>query len=205
MNHDALCDERKRHVVAQPLAAERWVSPLRVDLMGATTRQCLHDYLQERLTSYHEDENGNPAPSPGHARETSPTAMPASVASGASCRPARGLVTLRCTPDAPEHSGIKVLCALSGTGNLTLQGGPDFETELFSATMSKLVVNVSDDAAHSRVFALSCVGAEGEACPHVPRVFCFVRDEAARDKWVGIFRRRNVTIGALAAVLRPSP
>ena len=186
------------------LAPETWESPLNVDKMDVETRQCLRDLLQGRLTTYHEDENGNPAfppcvPTHLHA------ACTGSVAA-ASRQSARGLVTLRSSPDAPENSGVKALCALSVNGQVTLFGGPDFETELITMSMERVVVSVCGDAdaAHGCVFALSCVGAQGEARPDVPSVFCFVRDQAARDKWVDIFRRRSVAVGNLANVPRPA-
>jgi hypothetical protein len=186
----------------QPWAQTTMVSPLRIEKMDATTRQCLRSYLQARLISYHEDEHGQPAFPPGAAPP--PARQASATKHDAARRPARGLVTLRSSPGAPEHSGVKALCALSGKGDLSLFGGPDFETVLITMPMNRVVVSVCGDAEHGCVFALSCVGAQGEARADVPSVFCFVKDQAARDKWVDIFRRRHVAVGSLANVPCPA-
>jgi hypothetical protein len=41
-----------------------FASPLPVEMLDAASRKLLRDYLQARLVSYHEDENGQPTNPP---------------------------------------------------------------------------------------------------------------------------------------------
>jgi hypothetical protein len=165
-----------------------YASPLRVDLMDAPSRQRLCNYLQARLVCYHEDEHGQPTYDPD--QRPSRTATP-SVA-GSLRRPARGLVTLRTSPESSTQRGTTAVLEISAEGELRLWGGASFDTELLNAALCQLSVQFSDDPAHGDMFRLSAAPS-GDA--EAPVIWCCVRD---RSKWLAIFRRRGVTPSLLA-------
>lgn len=168
-------------------------SPLRVDLMDAESRRNVRAYIQSRLLSYHEDENGNPTFPPGHAHSDGAAATP-TPGSPVVHTPARGIVTMRSGVDARNNTGMRALCTVfaQGARALNLWGGDDFDTKLLTIPLASLSVSVVEDTAHDNMFALSCASS-GDA--PVPSVYCFVRDRPVRDKWLAIFRRRGVNIG----------
>jgi hypothetical protein len=166
-----------------------YTSPLRVHLLDAQSLRCLRDYLQARLVSYHEDENGQPTFPPDQRRQpkapTSGGRVAASAAAKALRRPVRGLVTLRSCPDASAQQGMGALLEISANGDLKLWGGADFEVELINVELHKLTVSFSEDPARSDMFVLSVAQSV-----NAPAVCCFVKD---RSKWLTIFARRGVT------------
>ena len=166
-----------------------YTSPVRVHLLDAQSIQCLRDYLQARLISYHEDDNGQPTFPPDQRRHPkSPTSqgrVAASAAAKALRRPVRGLVTLRSCPDASAQQGMDALLEISANGELTLWGGTDFDVELINVELHKLTMSFSENPARSDMFVLSVAQSV-----NAPAVCCFVKD---RSKWLTIFARRGVT------------
>ena len=166
-----------------------YTSPLRVDLMDAASRQHLRDFLQSRFISYQEDENGAPVVAPDNQRPHAPLPAAGNPSTASVRRPARGLVTLRASPDAASLTGLRALCTVSAEGDLTLWGGPDFDMQLLHAPLSSLAASISEDPAQGEMFALAC-----DDAPNVPTVYCFARDPAGRNRWLDILRRRGVQV-----------
>ena len=167
-----------------------FVSPLRVHLIDSVTRKHLREYLQARLVSYHEDENGQPtfAPDEQPAR-ASITATPRRT-----WRPVRGLVTLRTSSTDTTERGVSALLEISAEGNLILWAGANFDQELLKVSLHKICVRPYDDTERKDVFMLSTPSCKPGSAPSVN---CFVRD---RNKWLSIFRRRGVSVTATAVV-----
>ena len=180
----------------QAYQSTSYASPLRVDLMDAATRQRLHDLIQYRLLSYHEDEHGNP-------KHPEPLLVPARAQAAASGtldhfmlartilrRPARGLVTLLSRPDADaQHKGVRALLQISADCQLTIWGGNSFNVILLDAPLCKLTVSFLEDPARQNMLVLSAAHVDS-AEAHPPAIFCMVRD---RSKWLAIFSRRGVS------------
>jgi hypothetical protein len=164
-----------------------FASPLHVEMLDAASRKLLRDYLQARLVSYHEDENGQPTSPPPNQRTARSCAAKATT--GPLRRPARGLVTLCLTPGGPDtQRGVNAVLEISAEGNLTMWGGTNFDEVLLQSPLCKLSVHFSEDTAQSRTFVLSV--ANKTSVTQNPAIYCFVRD---RSKWLAIFRRRGVT------------
>jgi len=174
---------------------DTFASPLHVEMLDAASRKLLRDYLQARLVSYHEDENGQPTYPPTQRPARSSTAT---ATAGPLRRPARGLVTLCINPGGSEtQRGVNAVLEISGEGNLTMWGGTNFDEVLLQSPLCKLSVHFSEDPAQSRAFVLSVANKTSAA--QNPAIYCFVRD---RSKWLAIFRRRGVTplVGGPAGV-----
>ena len=170
-------------------ADSTYASQLRVDLMDAPSRQHLRNYLQAILLNYHEDEFGQPtfAPNLPSFRVVTPT--PAVSLR----RPARGLVTLHSSPDAPPgERGVRAILEISAGGDLTLWGGDNFGVELLKTALRSISIQFYDDPVQSDVFAISV--AHDREDVQLPSVWCCVRD---RSKWLNIFRRRGVVASPL--------
>lgn len=163
-----------------------FVSPLRVDLLDSAARKRLHGYIQERLLSYHEDENGRPVLPPGPARSS------ATARSGSASpvrRPARGLVTLYSSTDTVTPTGLSALLVISAAGDVTIWGGDNFTERLFEAHLSELSIFFFENQARSNMFVLSLSSAD-TLDSQLPSVCCVVRKA---HQWLTIFRRRGIT------------
>jgi hypothetical protein len=166
-----------------------FASPLRVDLMDAVCRKHLRDYLQAHLTSYHEDERGQPA-YPPNERLVPAAAVKATTA----CvrRPARGLVTLRSASGDTTERGMKALLEISAEGDLTICGGANFDEQLLKVAVCKISVHFYEEPARKDMFLLSV---PNQQAADAPSVCCCVRDGST---WLAIFRRRGVTVSRAA-------
>ena len=137
-------------------------------LIDSVTRKHLREYLQARLISYHEDENGQPtfALDEQTARASITTTPPRTW------RPVRGLVTLRTSSTDTTERGVRALLEIS-EGNLILWAGANFDEELLKVALHKICVHPYDDTERKDVFMLSCHSCKPGS---VPSVNCFVRD-----------------------------
>ena len=183
---------REQHDSQQISTGSACVSPLRAHLMDGISRKHLRAYLQARLVSYHEDENGHPTfPLDEQPDRASITA----TARRTSWRPVRGLVTLRTSSNDTTGRGVRALLEISAEGNLIIWGGANFDGELLKSPLHKICVHPYEDPVRMNAFMLSIPSSKPG---NVPTIDCFVRD---RNKWLGTFHRRGVKV---TAVVDPS-
>ena len=175
---------REQHGSEQTSTGSAFASPLRVHLIDSVTRRHLREYLQARLVSYHEDENGQPTFPPNKQ----PALASITATARHTWRPVRGLVTLRMGSTDTTERGVRALLEISAEGYLIIWGGANFDEELLKSALHKICIHPYDDPVRNQVFMLSLHSCKPGS---VPTINCFVRD---RNKWLGTFRRRGVTV-----------
>ena len=123
-------------------------------------------------------------------------------------REARGILRVRHTVRTRvEMSGLEVLCSIQH-GMLKIRARTDtrgeegFANEVVRMPMESVVISVLPGCVS--MFALSSKDGNG-----TDEVYCYARDQTARNKWIAIFRRQGVAVymrhrhGYLSRVLEP--
>ena len=123
-------------------------------------------------------------------------------------REARGILRVRHTVRTRvEMSGLEVLCSIQH-GMLKIRARTDtrgeegFANEVVRMPMESVVISVLPGCVS--MFALSSKDGNG-----TDEVYCYARDQTARNKWIAIFRRQGVALymrrrnGYLSRVLEP--
>jgi len=178
---------RDQHVSQQTSTGSAFVSPLRVHRIDSVGRKHLREYLQARLVSYHEDEKGQPTFPP----DEQPARASITATTRRTWRPVRGLVTLRTSSTDTTERGVRAILEISAEGNLILWGGANFDEELLKSPLDRICAHPYEDPVRKEVFMLSISSCKPGS---VPTINCFVRD---RNKWLGTFRRRGITVSAV--------